>query len=100
MLDFDFAFEDEVGWAGEGDVFERLIAGFLETDGQGIAAFDIDFDGRFRAGEQVVHERASDHAGAAGEGFVFDSAFVGADGDVIGSEHFGEVCVGSARCEV
>lgn len=45
LLDLNLTFEDKIGGSGEGDVFEGLITGFLETDGQSIAAFDIDFDG-------------------------------------------------------
>lgn len=51
VLNFNFAFKHKIGRAGEGDVFEGLVAGFFETDGQGISAFDIDLDRRFRAGE-------------------------------------------------
>ena len=39
-------------------------------------------------------------AGAAGEGFAFDAALVGADADLAGAENLDEVYIGAARGEV
>ena len=97
--DFDFPFEDEIRRTGESDVFESLIAGFLKTDFQRVPAFDIYLDRAGRAGEQVVDEGGGDHAGAAGECLVLHAALVGADGNVVGREHCGEVRVGPGRGE-
>jgi len=48
--DLDLAFEDKIGRTSEGDVGEGVIAGFLESDGEGIAALDIHFNGAFCTG--------------------------------------------------
>ena len=91
--------EGEVGGAEEGDVAVLVRGGFFEADGEGIAALDFDLDGGGSAGEFVMDEGAGNHAGAAGEGFIFDAALVGADADAIGSEGLDEVGVGAFGSE-
>ena len=100
MSDGDFAGEDEVGGAGEGDVLECLVAGLFEPDFQSLATFDIDSDWRAGSIEKVMDECACGHAGATGEGFSLDTTFVGADGDVLRADDFGEIGIRSVRCEV
>ena len=100
LLNFYFALVDEVGGAGEGDVGEGGFSGLFETDGEGIAAFDINLDGAFGSGEKMMDECTGDHAGAAGKGLSLDAALVGANGDMIGSEDAGKVRVCAVRCEV
>ena len=46
-----------------------------------------------------MHQRAGDHASATGERFIFHAALVGADLDVAGLEHGGEIRIGAGRCE-
>ncbi|MEY5019715.1 MAG: hypothetical protein RLZ22_803 [Verrucomicrobiota bacterium] len=47
-----------------------------------------------------MHEGAGDHACAAGEGLVLDTALVGADADVAGAEHGGKIGVGASGSKV
>ena len=97
--DIDLALEDEIRGAGQGDISEGLIAGFLEADDQSVATFDIDLDRARRAGEEMMDEGGGDHAGAAGEGLILHAALEGADGNVVGREHGGEVGVGASGGE-
>ena len=98
--EFDFAVEDEVGGAGEGDLGEGLVAVGLITDFEGFAAGDVDLHGGGGAVEELVEDGRGDHTGAAGEGLAFHATFVGADGDVIIGEDLHEVGVGAVRLEV
>lgn len=97
--DIDLAFEDEVGGAGEGDSGETVVAGFLEADHKGVAAFDIDLDGAGCAGEKVVDQCGSDHTSATSERLIFDAALEGANRDMVRREHGGEVGIGASRGE-
>lgn len=96
----DFALENEVGRTGEGDVGEGGSVGFSEAYEESIAAFDIDFDWAFCAGDEVVEQGCCDGSAATGEGFLFGIAFVAADCKVIESEDLGEACVGNFGVEV
>ena len=97
--DCDVAGKDEIGRAGEDDVGEAVFCA-EEINAQGVAAFDQHADGGLGAGEGGDGEGGGDNAGAAGEGFGFDAAFVGADGEVLGSELADKIDVGSAGLEV
>ena len=97
-LDFDLAFEDEVGGAGQRDVLVG-VAVPLEVDVEVIATGDANFDWWWGVGELVVDDGAGDHAGATGEGLVFYPALVGADSEAAGGEDFDEVGVGPCRGE-
>jgi len=76
------AAEDEVGRTSERDIVEAVIVLF-EADFHDIATSDKDADGGWFSGFKVVDKGRRDDAGAAGEGFAFDAAFVGADDEVL-----------------
>ena len=82
-LEGEGALEDEVGGTGEGNLGVG-VGGFDETDFEGISPFDKDLDGGRGVSLFVKEESGGDHPRPAGEGFVFDAAFVGADGDGVG----------------
>jgi len=92
--------EDEVRWAGEGDLGESLVGAWLEADGEGFSTFDIDLNRGRSSGVKVVNEGAGGDAGPASEGFVLNSALVGADGEVIGGKSADEVGVGAIGLEM
>jgi hypothetical protein len=97
--DWYLAFEDEIGGAGQDDVGEAVF-GAEEINAQGVAAFDQHAEGGLGAGEGGDGQGGGDHAGAAGQGFGFDAALVGADGEVLGSELADKIDVGPAGLEV
>ena len=98
-LEGEAPLEDEVGGTGEGNLGVG-VGGFDETDFEGISPFDKDLDGGRGVSLFVKEESGGDHPRPAGEGFVFDAAFVGADGDGGGGEDGGEVRVGAFGGEV
>ena len=95
----DVAFEDLYGRTAEPDVLEAAVRGAIEANSQ-FAAFCNDL--YIVVADLVVPGRqgAGGDAGAAGEGFVFDTAFIGADDDLVGSDLFHEVDVDAFLYEV
>lgn len=102
VWDWEIACEGGDGWACEVDVGEwgLGVIGFGKADGEGVAAFNVDGDGRWGVVDEGIDECSGGGAGSAGEGFCFDASLVGSDGDLGGGEDLDEVGVGSSRGEV
>lgn len=98
-LEVDTAFEDEVGGTTEAYVLEA-VGGGVELDSEQVATLDLDFDGGGEAEASGGHQGAGGDAGTAGEGFAFDTAFIGTDADAAWGEDLDEIDVGAARSEV
>ncbi len=79
---------------------ERAVRAGGEADGQCVAALHFDLDGRGSAVQQVMDDGTGHGAGAAGECFVLDPAFVGADPQELGGDDMDKVGIGSAGGEV
>ena len=88
----DFAAENEFGGAREG--------WGIDADFEDVATGGADADGR--GGDEPKtggDECRSCDARSAGEGFGFDAAFEGADGDFAGAGDLGEIGIGAAGRE-
>src|SRR6267378_4204286 len=92
----DRSLENEFGRASECDVVE-ISLNFLKTDLKFVTASrqHRDRTAAFLTGGK--DERAGDYSRAARERFVFHAAFIGANGDFVGSALFDEVHVCAVR---
>src|SRR4029453_6302068 len=98
LSEINRAVEDKIGRTGKRYVLEP-VALAAEIDLEGVAAADQDVD---RSGNILAYREnncASDDASAAGQGFIFHPALVGANGDAARSALLAEVGVGPARRE-
>src|SRR6266496_3618302 len=80
----DRSFENELGWAGQGHVL-KLHSCFLKPHLKFVSASHKHSDRTIDAFRRGKDERARDHASAACEGFIFHTALVSADRDLISS---------------
>src|SRR5439155_20579797 len=81
-LDVDGAFENEIGWTGQGHVLE-LPSHFLKPHLKFTSAADENSDRTISVLDGGEDERARDYAGAAREGFIFHAALISADRNLI-----------------
>src|ERR1043166_4008541 len=78
--DFDRAFKDKLGWAGQRDV-TKLFPFSIKTDLELAPAAHDHTNRSTRVFENRENQRACDHTRAAGERFAFDAALERADRD-------------------
>ena len=90
-LDFNASFEHKLRRAGECDV-TKPVAALFEADLKFVTAPRDHTDGAVRVLAGSEDERAGDYSRPTRERFVFHAAFIGADGDFVGSAFvpFGE----------
>ena len=87
-----FAAKDVFGGPGQG--------GGIDADFEDVAAGGADADGRCaEESEACGDDGGGRDARAAGEGFGFDAAFEGADGQLGGARDLGEIDIGASRGE-
>ena len=82
MLDFDSSFKHKLRRAGEAHVGKPTV-GFLETDFQFVAAFNVDSNRRYQLVNAGTDQGGSGHAGAAGKGFAFNTTLKGANPNAV-----------------
>src|SRR5437588_311995 len=92
----DCSLENKFRRAGECDVMESFLD-FLKTDLQFVSAAREDSDRPFAIFTGGEDERAGDYSRPAGERFVFHAAFIGTNGNFVGSEFFNKVHVCAVR---
>ena len=98
QLNVHRSFEDEICWAGQRDVREPAAIAF-EADLISSPPRTSTLIGPSSSLRRGKDQRARDHAGAARERLVFDSALVGADRDRVRAALLEEIYVRAARRE-
>src|SRR4030095_14581674 len=88
----DCSLENKLCWSGEYDVAKTCL-GFFKADLQFVSAAREDSDRPFATFAGGEDERAGNYSSPARKRFIFHTAFIGADGDSVGSACFDEVHV-------